>query len=113
MGRERLLQPIREFASRPFDKAASKVAYYTSWIIPIAFTGSHLLTTLPETLLELRPPEHFLLAMGEISFIWFMAEKIREGVIKEATAHKFKITETQSETIDRGPKPPSAGGGAY
>ena len=113
MNRERLMRPIQEFTSRPFDKAASKLVYQASWYLPISSTLGHLLFTFPQTLFELRPPQHLALATAEVAFIWFMAGKIRSRVINEATRHRFILTDSQKETIDKGPKPPSAGGGAF
>ncbi len=113
MDRERLFRPVREFASRPFDRAASRLAYEAATILPLLFTFYHSMVTVPMIIVEFRPPQHLAVAAVEVGLTWVMARKIRERVINEASAHNFRLTKLDNNRAGNGPKPPSSGGGAF
>ena len=95
---ESIRESLAQFRARPFDRAASRVAYEMTSYVPYSMTGRIVMM-----LFETRPIEDFIVATSIVTGTYIFTNRLRSRIVNEALHHGFRLKPIQDDTDDRPP----------
>ncbi|MDO8619698.1 MAG: hypothetical protein Q7R49_07275 [Candidatus Daviesbacteria bacterium] len=99
MNKEKIAGYLQEFSSRPFDKAASKLAYATTDLLPWAMGSASV-----AALFTGYSPRQLILYWGISATTIVLCRWFQPRIVKEAAEHGLQLEPPKSQN-NRGKKP--------